>query len=59
MNWHLPALHVRLSTSEQPAVAVVVVVEDDAEEEEAADDRPMNIEGQPKRMKVVESLETS
>ena len=57
MNWHLPALHVRLSTSEQPAVAVVV--EDDAEEEEAADDRPMNIEGQPKRMKVVESLETS
>lgn len=57
MNWHLPALHVRLSTSEQPAV--VVVVEDDAEEEEAADDRPMNIEGQPKRMKVAESLETS
>ena len=58
MNWHLPDLRVRLSTSEQPAVAAVVVVEDDAEEE-AADDRPMNIEGQPKRMKVAESLETS
>lgn len=63
MNWPLPALPVRLSTSEQLAVAVVVVaVEDDAEE--AADGhrgrpKPMRIEGRPRRKKAAGSLGTS